>query len=105
MKFVKPKEVIEGTVALGYSEAVIIPLGVILLISTLLYIFPKTSFLGAILITGYLGGAVATHVRIGNPLLTHTLFPVYLGVIVWLGLVIRNPRSLYFLPFRNRSEI
>src|SRR5215207_8810025 len=77
-KFVKPTAVVEGTVELGYPESVILPLGVILLISTILYIIPRTAVLGAILLTGYLGGAVATHVRIGNPLLTHQLVPVYL---------------------------
>jgi hypothetical protein len=102
-KFVKPAPVVEGTLALGYPENVILPLGIILLISTLLYLIPQTSVLGAILITGYLGGAVATHVRIGNPLLTHTLFPVYLGVLIWLGLYLRDVRLRALVPLRRSA--
>ena len=77
------------------------PLGVVLLISTLLYAYPRTSILGAILLTGYLGGAVATHVRIGDPLFTHILFPVYLGVIAWGGLWFRDDRLQALLPIRK----
>lgn len=100
-KFVKPEAVITGTVELGYNESVIIPLGIILLFSTLLYIVPKTSVLGAILLTGYLGGAVATHVRVGSPLFSHILFPVYLGIMLWLGLYFRESRLKELLPFRG----
>src|SRR5687767_5865884 len=89
-KFVRPEPVVTGTLDLGYNESIILPLGIVLLISTVLYIVPKTSVLGAILLTGYLGGAVATHVRVDNPLLTHILFPVYLGVLLWLGLYLRD---------------
>jgi DoxX-like family len=67
-------------------------LGAILLICTALYVFPRTSILGAILLTGYLGGAVSTHLRVSSPLLTHTLFGVYLGVLVWAGLYLRDER-------------
>lgn len=67
-------------------------LGVILAISIALYAWPRTSVLGAILLTGYLGGAVATHLRVGSPLLTFTLVGVYIGVAVWVGLWLRNPR-------------
>ena len=77
-----------GFVGAGLTRA----LGLILMACTLLYAFPRTSLLGAILLTGYLGGAVATHVRLGNPLLSHVLFGVYVGVIVWAGLVLREPR-------------
>jgi hypothetical protein len=99
-KFVAPAPVVEGTVQLGYSTSVILPLGIVLLLSTALYIVPRTSVLGAILLTGYLGGAVATHVRIDNPLFTHTLFPVYLGVLLWLGLFLRDARLRSLLPLR-----
>ncbi len=92
MKFVQPKEVVEGTTSLGYSASVITPLGVVLLLGVLLYLYPKTSVLGAILLTGYLGGAVATHVRLDNPLFSHVLFPVYIGVMLWAGLYFRNER-------------
>lgn len=100
-KLFKPQMVIDGTLELGYQESVIIPLGIILLISTLLYAFPKTSVLGAILLTGYLGGAVATHVRVSNPLFTHQLFPVYLGILIWLGLFLRDTRLRSLIPIRS----
>lgn len=101
-KFVKPEPVVTGTIALGYNENVILPLGIVLLVCTILYAVPQTSILGAILLTGYLGGAVATHVRIGNPLFTHLLFPVYLGILVWLGLYLRDPRVRALVPFRSK---
>ena len=66
-------------------------LGLLLLIPTLLYIWPRTAVIGAILITGYLGGAIATHLRIGSPMFSHTLFGVYLGVMLWAGLWLRSP--------------
>jgi hypothetical protein len=75
-------------------------LAVLLLIPTLLYIWPRTAILGAILITGYLGGAVATHVRIGSPLFSHILFGVYLGLMLWGGLWLRDPRLRALIPFR-----
>jgi hypothetical protein len=92
MKLVKPRVVVEGTTQLGYPESVILGLGILLLTCTLLYAIPRTSILGAILLTGYLGGAVATHVRVGNPLFSHILFPVYLGVMIWGGLFLRDNR-------------
>lgn len=66
-------------------------LGVVLMASALLYAYPRTAFLGAILITAYLGGAVATHVRVGSPLFSHILFGVYVGVALWAGLWLRDP--------------
>lgn len=90
--------VIDGTVELGYPAAVIVPLGVVLLASTILYAIPATAVLGAILVTGYLGGAVATHVRVSHPLLTHTLFPVWLGIALWGGLWFRDARLRALLP-------
>ncbi|RWL80273.1 MAG: DoxX family protein [Mesorhizobium sp.] len=74
-------------------------IGVIGLISTALYALPRTSVLGAILLTAYMGGAISTHVRIGNPLFSHTLFGVYLGVILWGGLYLRDPRVRALIPF------
>ncbi len=100
-KLIKPPAVVDGTVELGYPENVIVPLGIVLLISTFLYISPRTSVLGAILLTGYLGGAVATHVRVGNPVFTHMLFPVYLGVLIWLGLYLRDMRLRELVPLRT----
>jgi hypothetical protein len=100
-KFIKPEPVVTGTLELGYQESVIVPLGIILLVSVVLYVIPKTSIIGAILLTGYLGGAVATHVRLSNPLFTHQLFPVYLGVLLWLGLYLRDRRIRGLLPITN----
>jgi hypothetical protein len=73
----------------------------VLLVSTVLYLIPHTCVLGAILLTGYLGGAVATHVRVGHPLFTHTLFPVYFGVLLWAGLYLRDERLRALLPLRR----
>src|SRR4249920_298539 len=91
-KLVKPAPVVEGTVQLGYPESVLLGLGIVLLACTVLYVIPRTAILGAILLTGYLGGAVATHVRVGSPLFSHILFGVYLGVFLWLGLYLRDAR-------------
>ena len=74
-------------------------LGTLLLIPTLLHIWPRTAILGAVLITGYLGGAIGTHVRIGSPLFSHSLFGVYLGVMLWGGLWLRDPRVRALIPF------
>ncbi|MCZ8544066.1 DoxX family protein [Mesorhizobium qingshengii] len=74
-------------------------LGIIGLISTALYALPRTSVIGAILLTAYMGGAIATNARVGNPLFSHTLFGVYLGVVLWAGLFLRDPRLRALLPF------
>jgi hypothetical protein len=103
MKLVKPAVVVEGTVGLGYREAVILPLGIVLLACTILYVVPRTAVLGAILLTGYLGGAVATNVRVGAPWFTHILFPVYLGVMIWLGLYLRDEQLRALIPLRKTS--
>lgn len=99
-KLAKLTPVVEGTVKLGYPESVLIGLGIVLLSSTVLYLIPRTSVLGAVLLTGYLGGAVATHVRAGDPLITHTLFPVYFGVMLWAGLYLRDGRLRAIFPLR-----
>ena len=89
--------VVKGTVELGYQENVVFPLGVLLLIGVVLYVMPRTSLLGAIYLTAFLGGAVATHVRVGSPLATHVLFGVYVAVFVWGGLALRSPRLMTLL--------
>jgi hypothetical protein len=76
-------------------------LGAILALALALYVYPRTAVLGAILITGYLGGAVAVHTRVGSPLLSHTLFGVYLGVIVWAALWCRYPALRALIPTRK----
>jgi hypothetical protein len=83
---------IEGTAQLGYPPQIVFPLGVFQLVSLVLYLIPRTSILGAVLWTGYLGGAVATHVRLDNPLFTHTLSPIYVAILLWGGLWLRDRR-------------
>ncbi len=100
MKLVKPAPVVEATVRLGYPESVIVPLGFVLLVCTVLYLIPLTSVLGAILLTGYLGGAVATHVRAGEGLFS-LVFPIIFGVLIWLGLYLRDDRLRALVPLRR----
>jgi hypothetical protein len=76
-------------------------LGVLTLIGVVLYAVPQTAVLGAILLTGYMGGAIATHLRIDSPLVSHTLFGVYLGLLIWGGLYLREPRLRALIPFRR----
>lgn len=97
-KLAKPAAVVEGTIQLGYPDSCIVPLGIVLLASTVLYLVPRTAILGAILLTGYFGGAIATHVRVGNPLATHTLFPVYFAILMWGGLWLRDSRLRALIP-------
>jgi hypothetical protein len=101
MKLVKPAPVVEGTVQLGFPESVIFGLGIVLLVCVILYVIPHTSILGAIMLTGYLGGAVASQVRVGHPLFSHTLFPVYLAALVWGGLFLRESRLRALVPLRR----
>jgi hypothetical protein len=85
----------------GSSETLARTLGAIIMICTVLYAVPPTSFVGAILLTGYLGGAIASHLRIGSPLFTHTLFGLYLGLMVWGGLWLRDRRLRSLMPLRG----
>jgi hypothetical protein len=101
MKLVKPDPVVKATVQLGYPESVILALGIVLLVCVILYVIPHTAVLGAILLTGYLGGAVATHVRVGDPLFSHTFFPVYVTMLVWGGLYLREERLRALIPLRS----
>jgi hypothetical protein len=103
MKLLQLPIAVEAGEQLGWPAASVIPLGIVLLICSALYAFPRTSVLGAVLLTAYLGGAVATHARIGSPLLiiSHTLFGVYLGVMVWGGLYLRNDRLRALTPYRR----
>ncbi len=103
LKLVAPEVAIKYTPpSLGWPLNVptMTMLAVLLLIPTLLYIWPRTAILGAIIITGYLGGAIATHVRIGSPLFSHILFGVYLGLMMWGGLWLRDPRVRALIPLR-----
>ena len=91
IKLMRLPQVLEATARLGYPESSIAVMAVLLLACTLLYVVPRTRVLGAVLLTGYLGGAVATHLRVGNPPF-ELLFPVIVGSIVWLGLYVRDAR-------------
>ena len=101
MKLVKPAVVVETTVQLGYPEGVITGLGIVLLLCTALYAIPQTAVLGAILLTGYLGGAVATHVRVQDGAFP-IVFPVIIGALLWGGLVLRDPRLAALLTLDRR---
>ncbi len=90
-KLLQVEPVLRGTQELGWPQSAVFPLGVLLAIGTLLYAWPRTALLGAIYLTAFLGGAVATHYRIGSPLATHVLFGVYVGVVMWAGLALRRP--------------
>jgi hypothetical protein len=99
MKLYKPRAVVEATVQIGYPESAIIGLGVVLLLSTLLYLLPRTAILGAILLTGYLGGAVASQVRVGA-VSFNIIFPVFIGALLWGGLWLRDRRLQALIPLR-----
>ena len=101
MKFFKPKPVVDAFAHLGIPIELDFAIGTLLLLCTLLYAVPATSILGAILLTGYLGGAVMSHLRAGDPLFTHVLFPTYLGSLIWLGLYLRDTRLRVLIPLRN----
>jgi hypothetical protein len=107
MKLAVPQMAIENSPPLGWPADVgsYRMLGLILLVPTLLYAFPRTAMLGAILVTGYLGGAVAMHVRVGSPLFSHILFGVYIGLFVWGGLWLRDPRLRALLPLRSETHV
>ncbi|CEJ11996.1 hypothetical protein BN1110_02291 [bacterium YEK0313] len=101
IKLLKIEPVVTAFAALGYDPAVARPIGVVILVCLVLYAIPRTAVLGAVLTTGLLGGAIASHVRIDSPLLTHTLFSLYLGLLVWGGLWLRDPRLRALFPVRR----
>jgi hypothetical protein len=99
MKLVDPSFVQEAGKQLGFSPSLDRPLGLLLIAITVLYALPATTFSGLVLMTGYLGGAVASHLRIGSPLFSHILFGVYVGALAWGGLWLRDTRLRRLLPF------
>ncbi len=101
IKLVQHQAAMEGTVQLGFPASTVLPIGIIGLVCWILYVVPRTSVLGAVLWTGYLGGAIATHVRLENPLFSHTLFPIYVAALLWGGLYLREPRLRALLPLRR----
>jgi hypothetical protein len=98
VKVMKVQGAVEATVRLGYPARLLLAIGIVELTCTILYVIPRTSILGAILLTGYLGGATATQVRLEDPWF---FFPVVVGVLVWLGLYLRDPRLRELIPLRS----
>jgi DoxX-like family len=102
LKFLKPEPVIQTTInILGYADHHILVHGFLALIPTILYAIPRTSVLGAVLLTGYLGGAIASNLRIDAPLFSHILFPVYVGILLWGGIWLRTPRLQNLFPIEK----
>ena len=101
MKQFRPDFVLKEMVRLGYPESLTRGIGMALLACVVLYMIPRTSILGAIFLTGYLGGAVATHTRIGDPLFSHILFPTYMAAFMWGGLYLRDARLRELIPLRK----
>lgn len=101
MKLLQPQPVIDGMQLLGYPGGLAAGIGILLLTCLALYVVPRTSVLGAILLTGYLGGAVASNLRIEAPLFSHVLFPVYVGLLLWGGLYLREARLRALIPTRS----
>ena len=98
LKIARVPAAVEGTVQLGYPAETVLGIGLVQLVCLALYIAPRTSVFGAVLLTGYLGGAVATQLRVGNPLFSHILFPTYVAALVWGGLYLRDARLRALFP-------
>ncbi len=96
-KFLKLDAAIDSMTALGWSANYLLMLGLLEVVLTILFVIPRTSLLGAILLTGLFGGAMASHLRVGSPLFSHTLFPLYLGAFMWLSLWLRDERFRSYL--------
>ena len=101
-KVLKVRAVIEASAQLGFPVSAIVTIGVILLVCTVLYVIPQTAVLGTILLTGFLGGAVAANIRIGNPIF-NTLFPIIFAALAWTGIFLREPRLSTLVPLRKRD--
>ncbi|HEX5045348.1 MAG TPA: DoxX family protein [Candidatus Polarisedimenticolaceae bacterium] len=99
-KLLRLAPVVAGTTQLGYPEGSVLVIGILEALCVVAYVAPPTAVLGALLLTGYLGGAIATHLRMGNPLFSHILFPVYVAGFVWGGLLLREARLRSLLPLR-----
>ncbi len=99
-KVMKVKPVLDASAQLGYPVGTIVGIGITLLVCTALYVIPRTAVLGAILLTGYLGGAVASQVRIANPMFD-TLFPIIFALLAWVGILLREERLRALIPLRN----
>lgn len=104
IKVLKLPPAVQGTVQLGYPQHQVVVIGVVELLCAIVYCIPQTAVLGAILLTAFLGGGVASHVRIESPLFSHSLFPVYVAVLVWGGLYLRDRRLRALIPIRFRRQ-
>ena len=106
MKLIPLQVVTDGSASLGWPADAVTArtLGVVLALATLLYAVPRTSVLGAVILTGYMGGAIATHVRVSDPLFTHTLFPIYFAALIWGGLSLVDSRIRAASPFGARAS-
>jgi hypothetical protein len=91
-KLLRIEPVMKGTLELGWPASSVVPLGVLLLVGAILYLVPRTAVIAAVYLTAFLGGAVATHYRVGSPLFTHVLFGVYVAAVMWGGVVLRYPQ-------------
>lgn len=103
-KVAQAEAVMKASAQLGFPAGAIRPIGFVLLACTVVYLIPRTAVLGAILLTGYLGGAVEANVQVGNPLVSHTLFPIYFAALVWGGLYLRDGRVRGCLAAKNTSK-
>jgi hypothetical protein len=103
-KVMKVAAVMEASKRIGFPEGLIVAIGTLLLACTAIYVIPQTSILGAILLTGYLGGAVMTNLRAGSPFFSETLFPIYFGFFVWGGLYLRDLRLRALIPLRSSDD-
>jgi hypothetical protein len=101
IKLIRIDPVVQSFTELGYPVELAIGIGLLELVCLTAYVIPRSSVLGAILLTGYLGGAVATHVRVGSPLFTHVLFPVYVAALLWGGIYLREDRLRALVPLRT----
>lgn len=105
LHLVKPAPVVQAFHELGFPISLSVTLGIIELLCVLVYLYPRTSVLGAILLTGYLGGAVAMQLRVGHPLFGETLFPVYIGILFWGGLYLREPGLRCLIPIAESAKV
>jgi hypothetical protein len=103
-KFLNLPAAVDALVEIGWPTQYLLLLGVIELVGLILFVIPRTSLLGAVLMTGLLGGAIASHLRAGSPLFSHTLFGVYLGLFMWIALWLRDPRVRALLPSERRAS-
>jgi hypothetical protein len=101
LKVLRLGPAVKATTDLGYPASTVLPIGIVELVCLALYLVPRTSVLGALMLTGYLGGAIATHVRAASPLFSHTLFPLYVALLLWGALYLREPRLAELLPYRR----